>query len=392
MKIAFCLEYPIDAFGGTEVLVRELIKGFSGKHEIVLVSNDTVDAAKKSSIGPLISEHIFWDGNKVSPETSRELALALAQKKIDLAHFHSGGIFGWGNRFPGCSPFRYLAPLGVPCLSTVHLVVDVLNGYCGPQKPNWFKLLMLPLAWCGKADQLRHTQFEIAVSQHDFQKLCRWYRPFQSKFRQLYHSRLHRESDLVPSASEREQVILNVGHIAWRKGQLVLAEAFALIAERYPEWKLQFIGEEVGTEISNQIRQIAKVHRLEDRILLMGPRNDVADFMRKASVYVQPSFWEALGLALQEAMFYGCPAIGSRAGGIPELIEEGRTGLVIDPGNASQLADALDYLIRDEVRRKNWGQAAAASIRSKGMTAEGMVERHLSLYEVAVGTRHCLQG
>jgi len=103
--------------------------------------------------------------------------------------------------------------------------------------------------------------------------------------------------------------------------------------------------------------------------------------MSRAAIYVQPSFWEALGLALQEAMFAGCACVGSRAGGIPELIEENKTGLLFEPGNVAQLAAALETLIADEARRENLGRAAAASIQERGMTAEQMVENHLRLYE-----------
>ena len=54
------------------------------------------------------------------------------------------------------------------------------------------------------------------------------------------------------------------------------------------------------------------------------------DLMQRAAIYVQPSFWEALGLALQEAMLAGCACIGSRAGGIPELVQHEQNGLLFD--------------------------------------------------------------
>jgi len=103
--------------------------------------------------------------------------------------------------------------------------------------------------------------------------------------------------------------------------------------------------------------------------------------MRRAAIYVQPSFWEALGLALQEAMFCGCACIGSRAGGIPELIRENETGLLFEPGNSAQLAGALEQLIANEKRREQLGLAAARSILELGMTAKAMAQRLLELYE-----------
>jgi glycosyltransferase involved in cell wall biosynthesis len=209
--------------------------------------------------------------------------------------------------------------------------------------------------------------------------LRRWYWPARGKFSVIYHSRINPST--LPAAVEREPMILNVGHIAARKGQQVLAEAFAEIAPRHPEWKLFLMGHVAEAAVERQIHDIARAHQLEDRILCTGPRNDSFDFMNRAGIYVQPSYLEALGLALQEAMATGCPAIGSRIGGIPELIDDQTNGLLVPAGDPHALACALERLISDAALRERYGRAAAASIISKGMTVEKMVARHLALYE-----------
>jgi glycosyltransferase involved in cell wall biosynthesis len=387
MKIALCLEYPLAVRGGVSVLVETLFKELaSRRHEIVLVSPDSSDALQAAESGRWICEHVFWNPGSNSRANARNLATQIVKTGVQLAHFHFGGNYGWGNRLPGCCPITQLAELGVPCISTVHLVVDMLNGYCGPQRSMLFKLAMLPLAWLGKMQQLRNVRVEIAVSQHDLQKLQRWYWPLRKRFAQIYHSRL-READSNTMSCEREPVILNVGHIAWRKGQLVLAQAFARIAPRHPKWTLQLAGHDGGDGIVNEIGLLEKNSGLAGRICWLGERRDALDLMRRAAIYVQPSYWEALGLALQEAMSCGCVAIGSRAGGIPELIEDGRTGLLFAPGDTAQLASRLEELINDPARRKQFGSAAAASMRQRGMTAEAMVERHLQLYESVLASR-----
>jgi glycosyltransferase involved in cell wall biosynthesis len=162
---------------------------------------------------------------------------------------------------------------------------------------------------------------------------------------------------------------------------MVLAEAFAQIVGRHPEWMLQLAGKDIEGTTEQQILQLARDRRLEGRIQLLGQRSDAFALMRCAAIYVQPSFEEALGLALQEAMFYGCACIGSRVGGIPELIDAGRTGLLFEPGNVAQLTHALEQLIQDANQRNHFGHAAAATIRKRGMTAAEMTERHLRLYE-----------
>jgi glycosyltransferase involved in cell wall biosynthesis len=385
MKIALCLEYPIEVRGGVSVLVETLLRELIRHgHEVVLVSPDDPASLRQSELGSLIREHVRWEpANRPSIANARQLARQLAKARVDLAHFHFGGIYGWCNRHPWHCPVFFLDRLGIPCVSTIHLVVSMLYGYCDSRKPVWFKMLRLPPAWWGKMQQLRHVRREIAVSQHDFQKLRRWYRPLRSRFIQIYHSRLRLDAAPVPPAN-REPVILNVGHIAWRKGQAVLAEAFARIAPRHPDWTLQLAGTDADGVALEQILRITREQHLDGRILLLGERNDALALMQHAAIYVQPSFWEALGLALQEAMSCGCACIGSRVGGIPELVREGETGLLFEPGNVAQLSQALEQLIRDESRRETLGRAAAASIRERGMTVEAMVKQHLELYETIV--------
>ncbi len=381
MKIALCLEYPLAVRGGVSVLVETLLKELTSlRHTIVLVSPDEPNALRSVELGGLISQHIHWNPEAISPQNASNLARQIKQTGADVAHFHLGGNYGWGNRFPGCCPMTHLDGLGVPCISTVHLVVDLLNGYCGPKRSVLFKLAMLPLAWLGKMQQLRHVRFEIAVSQHDLRKLQRWYWPLRRRFVQIYHSRL-REVESAAPVSHRQPIILNVGHIAWRKGQLVLAQAFARLAARYPEWKLELAGHDGGDGIVNEIRQLENTPGLAGRISLLGERNDALELMRRAAIYVQPSFWEALGLALQEAMSCGCAVIGSRAGGIPELISDDQTGFLTETGNVAQLAKKLEQLIADQPLRERLGLAASASIKQRGMTIEAMVARHLELYE-----------
>jgi glycosyltransferase involved in cell wall biosynthesis len=383
-KIALCLEYPLALRGGVSVLVEILLSGLKDRYDLVLVSPDTPESLAQSTVASAVSAHLLWNPDKVSRASAQMLARQLAESGVHLAHFHLGGNYGFGNRFPGHCPILHLSRLGIPSISTVHLVVGLLNGYCGPQKPVWFKLALLPIAWTAKMQVLTHVRREIAVSHHDEGKLQRWYWPLRGKYTQMYHSRLLANSR-PPSSPTREPVILNVGHIARRKGQAVLAEAFARIAPGHPEWKLHLVGDDLDEAEANRIKEISRTHALGDRIVFMGRREDAMNLMSKAGIYVQPSFDEALGLALQEAMYCGCPSIGSNAGGIPELIEHQKTGVLVEAGNATQLAEAIEAYIADSSLREKYGRAGAASIAQKGMTAERMLEKHVDLYERILG-------
>ncbi len=376
-KIALCLEYPIGLRGGVSIVVRSLIAGLKDRYRLLVVSPDSDDVFSKTE--PDVP-HLRWNAPKPTAGEAAGLAELIANERVDLAHFHLGGTYGWGNRLPGRCPFPMLARKNIPIVTSAHLVVSLLHGYCGPDKPLLFKLAALPVAWLGKRSSLRAVRREIAVSEHDLRLLRRWHPGLNSKFERIYHSRLTGAARLTPPPS-RQPVILYVGHIAFRKGQPVLARAFARIAATFPEWSLRFCGDIVEQGAADEIRATAESAGLQDRIEILPPSDAVTELMSDAGIYVQPSLEEALGLALQEAMFHGCACIGSNVGGIPELINDASVGVLVEPGNTGELAESIARLINNEADRQRLGTAAAESIRDRDMTEQAMVRRHIELYE-----------
>jgi glycosyltransferase involved in cell wall biosynthesis len=384
--IAQCTEYSIESFGGTETLVAALVRGLSAHCKIVLVSNDESEAIRRSEFSSFLAGHIRWHPDNTLAGAAQNLARALREYDVDLAHFHFGGNFGWGNRLAGQSPISFLSKLGVRCVSTVHSFDSILDGYCGAQRPLLFKLALLPAAWSGKMSVLRRVSAEVAVSQDNYNRLRAIYWPLRSRFRQIYHSRLG-DVHAPASVSQREPIILSVGHIAFRKGQHILAAAFAKIAQSHPEWKLILIGDVGENACRDEIEETISANKLGDRILLLGGRDDAISFMRRASIFVQPSMFEGLGLALQEALFSGCACVGMRVGGIPELIDDGVNGLLVAPGSAEELAIALERLIKDDSLRQTLGARAPSSILEKRMTADQMINGYVKLYQSILDAR-----
>jgi glycosyltransferase involved in cell wall biosynthesis len=379
MRIALCLEYPLAYQGGVSVLCQALAAGLSARHEVVLVSPDTADAFATLQKTTPFHSHVPWNPATVSKTQSRALAAALQQRGVQLAHFHFGGNFGWGSRFPGQSPIPCLARGGVAVLTTVHLVVGPLDGYCGPQKPLWFKLALWPVAWLGKMNVLRHLRMEIVVSQFGARCLRRWYWPFRQRIQTIYHSRF--SAKVLPMTSvPRERFILYAGHIAERKGQHILAEAFVRVASRYPDWKLVLLGDG-EEELQRCIRRLAAEHSLEERIEMPGARPDAPAWMRRAEVFVQPSFFEGLPLALQEALHCGCTCLATDIPGNNELITDGENGLLVPKGDPAAMASGLERLLADEKLRELFRSRGPASVLGKGMSLEQMIQRHLELYE-----------
>jgi glycosyltransferase involved in cell wall biosynthesis len=384
--IAQCTEYSIKSFGGTEVLVAALIRGLSPLCQIVLVSNDESEAIARSEFSSLIRAHIPWKPNESSGETARNLARQLRAHAVDLAHFHFGGNYGWGNRALNRSPLLRVKRSGIPCVSTNHGVFALLDGYCASWHPTWLKLALLPAAWLSKMHVVGNVEIEIAVSQHDLRNLRRWYWPLRRRFCQIYHSKIQGKA-ASDSSRVREKTILCVGTIGFRKGQTVLAEAFERISARYPDWNLVLAGHAAEPSLIRQIEAIRSRSHLETRIRLVDNLSDeaITELMRTSDIFAMPSLREGLGLSLQEALFHGCASVGSRVGGIPELIADGYNGLLVPPDNAEALAAALDRLISNKDLRKTFSARAHLSILEKGMTAAQMTQAYCALYAGILG-------
>lgn len=386
MKLALCLEYPIGQFGGTEVLVGELIKGLAARNQIVLVSNESSESARKSSVGHLISEHIPWDPTRISAEKSRQLAQSLVRSKVDLVHFHLGGNFAWNVRAFYKSPIVAVAQTGLPCFSTNHGAFFITDGYCGAHRPFLKVALFLP-AWLSKQYVLSKLICEVAVSENDYNVLRRWYPFMRHKIRQIYHSRIH-EAWAAPVKTERKKVILCVGTVGPRKGQWILTDAFAQIAAKYPDWQLVLIGRMGDDPLSQRIRDTIAREKIGGQVQLLGTRGDeeVMHWLSEAAIFGMPSFQEGLGLSLQEALYYGCACVGSRVGGVPNLIDEGENGLLVEVGDVEALAGALDKVMADDALRARFSARARQSVLDKEMTAEKMVARYQALYEEILKT------
>lgn len=387
MRIALALEYPLMQQGGTEVLVQELVRRLSRHFEIVLVSGDKSQSGLPAEFSKLVCARLSWNRETASTANARLLADLMQKEGIHLAHFHFGGTYEWAsNRFWRC-PVYHLARYGVPCMSTNHLAMEWLNCGVNPSRPTWQKHMYQVLAIASRSMLYRRLKVEVCVSKHDQRRVHRQFPVFKRKIIQLYHSLL--SADATPFQLEsRQPAVLCVGTIGGRKAQPILAEAFARIATKYPAWRLDLVGRVDRSPDANRIREVTAKHGLTGRLNLLGRLSDeeTVNRMRTASIIAMPSLQEGLGLSLQEALFHGCVAVGTRAGGIPELIDDGQNGLLVEPGNVEQLADALERLMADETLRRTMSARARPSILEKGMTVERMVQTYERLYTEIIQT------
>ncbi|MGH7443780.1 MAG: glycosyltransferase, partial [Longimicrobiales bacterium] len=104
---------------------------------------------------------------------------------------------------------------------------------------------------------------------------------------------------------------------------------------------------------------------LSDSILLLGVRSDVRQLLELCTVFVFPSLWESFGLAALEAMASARPVIASSVGGVPEIIEDGKTGVLVPTHDPGALAAAVKRLLRSPDQARDLGAAARSAVQEK---------------------------
>jgi glycosyltransferase involved in cell wall biosynthesis len=186
---------------------------------------------------------------------------------------------------------------------------------------------------------------------------------------------------------ERDCVLLAVGTLERHKGHHVLLDALDRLVSRGPgtPWKLIIAGGRGGDQHESMLEYV-RTHGLGDRVRIVLNRNDIGDLLALADVFVMPSLWEGLPMAVLEAMVAHKAIVATAIAGIPEAIVDGREGLLVRSGDAAALADALHVLMADPQRRVALGEAAAARA-NRDFTVQVMAERYETLYASAHAER-----
>lgn len=167
-----------------------------------------------------------------------------------------------------------------------------------------------------------------------------------------------------------------VGRLGWKKGYEHAIAAFALLRARIPGLRVDIIGDgPLREEIESRVERLG----LASCVRLLGQRSDVAERMAGFDCFVLSSVIEGMPNALLEAMALGLPVVTTAAGGSAEVVEDGRSGLVVPPGNASALAAAVARVLADPALASRLGEAAARRVR-KRYSLEAMVGSFDRLY------------
>lgn len=180
--------------------------------------------------------------------------------------------------------------------------------------------------------------------------------------------------------------VLAVARLARAKGLHDLIAAGRWLLDHGQHVKLIMVGDGDDKEF---LEKTAEALTISDRVQFMGVLGpaDLRDCYDACDVAVLPSYEEGLGMTLVEAMYCGAPVIGARAGGIPDLITDDETGLLVEPGDVTALAGALQKMLSDHTYARRLAQAGRRSVR-QAYDPDALVQRMAAVYAALPG---CVQ-
>jgi len=171
-------------------------------------------------------------------------------------------------------------------------------------------------------------------------------------------------------------VIGSVGRIAPIKGHKYLIQAAEKVIKEVANAKFLIVGD---GPIRDEMEELSVRLGLDERVIFTGMREDVPEVLSIMDVFVLPSINEGMGRALVEAMAMGLPCVASSVGGVPEVVTDGETGLLVPAEDPSALAEAIIRLAKDKKLAQKIAKAGQRKARSD-FGAKTMVDRISAVY------------
>jgi glycosyltransferase involved in cell wall biosynthesis len=366
--------------------------GWGGAEKLV---TDMCDAAHEAGIEASVGYFIDVAGNSadagirargialthvpvtrvLDPSGARHLRRHLMEIQPDLVHTHLPTADTLGT--------VAAASLGIPSVSTIHSVADHESRWWADEDRRTAARLRLA------ALVRRHSSARvIAVSDaaRDAYVATGWdTRRHVVTVRNGIAWVAPREAAAVRVAlglGTTELVVTTVSVLRPGKGHALAIDAVRRLLPRHPSLRLVIVGE--GPE-RERIRRLAAP--LKGAVLMVGHRDDVMDILAATDVLIHPATIDAFPTVLLEAAAAGVPVLATRVGGIPEIVEDGRSGLLVGPSpTVDQVADKLSSLLADAALRQRLGKHARAVFEQQ-FTAGRWLQRLREVYDEVLAER-----
>lgn len=301
---------------------------------------------------------LWWTTAQWRRIVSKTVGELLETGSLSLIHANRGGLGSW-------AAIQAARQYGLPCVVT----------YQGTEVHT--ELVNRQNAWQLCRDSFRFADLNILVARSLEHTLKACVQP-EGRCEVLI-----RGVDLktfFPPKTEglRQPAVLFVGAVRTTKGAFDLLEAWAQVVVKWTQAELWVVGPDyTNGRFAQEVR--SRGHDKSVKILGPQPLSNVADFMRQTQVLCLPSHGEGTPNCVMEAMACGLPVVATEVGGIPDIVETDRTGILVQKGDIQKLAEALTALLQDSDRRARIGQAAYAFAREH-LDARKTTNRLVGLY------------
>lgn len=177
---------------------------------------------------------------------------------------------------------------------------------------------------------------------------------------QVIHNSIKCPEELKPTA-DKTMVVCTMSHLSREKGTYDLLEAIPIITAEFPHLEFWLCGD--GDY--ERIKKILVNKRIEKNVRLLGYVDEKKrrEVYLNSSIFVLPSYFEGMPRSLLEAMAYGLPSVTTRVNGIPDLLDDGVTGILIEPGDINALACNIIALLRNDQTRYEMGRNARLRVQ-----------------------------
>jgi len=163
------------------------------------------------------------------------------------------------------------------------------------------------------------------------------------------------------TAKLENKTIVAMGRLVYPKGFQYLIKSFALLKEKYPDWKVNIYGNGQDKEL---LQKEINTLSLQENIFLKEPEQNVESILLESSLFVLPSLYDGFGLVLTEAMVCGVPCVAFDCEcGPSDIIEDGVDGFLVETGNIQHLADKMELLMQDKNLRSEMGGKAKENVK-----------------------------
>ena len=177
--------------------------------------------------------------------------------------------------------------------------------------------------------------------------------------------------------ADRHKVIVNVGRHEYQKGQRYLLEAFAALSAVHPDLILLVAGREGN--LTNELEKLKDQLGLNGQVRFLGHRQDVAEILAAADLFVFPTLYEGLPGAVIEALALGLPIVASKIAPVREVVEENRNAILVTPASSSELAKAISTLLDDRNKALAYGRHSRKIFDAR-FTLQQSAARMIELY------------